>query len=28
VTETPKNEPVEPVDTVEPKLGVEYVVEP
>jgi hypothetical protein len=28
VIKTPKNEPVEPADTVEPEPGVEFVVEP
>jgi hypothetical protein len=28
VIETPESEPVEPTDTVEPKFGVEFVVEP
>jgi hypothetical protein len=28
VTEMPENEPVEPAETVESELGVEFVVEP
>jgi hypothetical protein len=27
VTETPKNEPIELAETVEPKPGVEFVIE-
>jgi hypothetical protein len=28
VTETPENEPIKPAETVEPKPGVELLVEP
>jgi hypothetical protein len=28
VTKTPESKPVEPTDTVEPKTGVQYAVEP